>query len=73
MSKRVKEEIAFYKDLLKITSAFSFGIGGGTVGLIFKLKDPIHLILFTLGTVLEAVLEVGLLIVSACLIDGAKR
>ena len=56
MQERIKEEIAFYKDLLKIVSAFSFGIGGGVISLLFKPISGISLVLLTLGGILEAAL-----------------
>ncbi len=69
MQEKIKEEIAFYKDLLKIVSAFSFGIGGGTISLLFKPTSGISLILLTLG----GVLEVALLVISGWIILKIKK
>ena len=69
MQERIKEEIAFYKDLLKIVSAFSFGIGGGIVSLLFKPIGGISLILLILG----GILETALLLISGWIILKIRK
>ncbi len=41
MSKRIEERVEFYRDLMKIFSAYVFAIGGGMVGLFFKKQTTL--------------------------------
>ena len=53
MCEKVKERIALYRDFLKILSVFSFGVGGGTISLLFRLENPVAIPLLFLGFLLE--------------------
>ena len=60
MSRKIEERISFYKDLLKILSVFVFGIGAGTLGLLYKLKNPVSIPLLFLGAIVETTLLLGM-------------
>jgi Na+-transporting NADH:ubiquinone oxidoreductase subunit NqrB len=61
MNKQVGERIALYKDLLKIFSAYAFAVGGGVVGLLFKLEKPVTVPLLILGLWFETFLIFGII------------
>jgi len=56
MLKQIEERVKFYRDLVKIFSAYIFAIGGGMVGLLFKEQTTLTLVLLTFGFFLEVVL-----------------
>ena len=60
MSKRIETRIELYRDILKILSVFAFGIGGGTIGLLFKLDKAVSLPLLFLGASAEVALLFGM-------------
>jgi len=60
----LKEELKAYIELLKLVSIFLLTVAGGTVGLFFKLKNPIAIPFIFFGIVLTigfAVLVIQLL------------
>jgi Na+-transporting NADH:ubiquinone oxidoreductase subunit NqrB len=67
-SDTIKERIKFYTEILKLIATFSFITAGGTVGLFFKLKDPISIPFILFGIVLT----VGFLTVVAYLLGTIK-
>ncbi len=60
MSKKIEVRAELYRDLLKSLSVFAFGIGGGTVGLLFKLDEAVSIPLLFLGASAEVALLFGM-------------
>jgi len=58
--KRIEKEINFYTEVLKILTAFTLAVGGGTAGLFFKLDSPARIALFGIGLVVTAVLLISM-------------
>lgn len=58
----VKEKIRFYTELLKLLFALELGVGGGIVGLSFKLPSAKAIFFISLGLVLESIAIAGSLI-----------
>jgi len=60
VSRKVEARVELYRDLLKILSVFTFGIGGGTIGLLFRLEEPVSIPLLFIGASAEVALLLGM-------------
>ncbi|SMP11528.1 hypothetical protein SAMN06265339_0936 [Desulfurobacterium pacificum] len=53
---KIEKEVDLYRDMLKILSAYVFAIGSGIVGLLFKQKSLLVMVLLFIGFFLELML-----------------
>jgi len=60
MDRKTEKKIDFYTEVLKILSAFTIAVGGGTAGLFFNLTSPARVALFGVGFFLTAVLIIAI-------------
>ena len=49
---KLKEEIKFYTEILKLLSTFTFLTAGGVIGLFYKMNNPISVIFIIFGIAL---------------------
>jgi len=59
MANEIERKISFYTELLKILSAFIITVGGGIVGLLYRIKNPVTLPLLVLGIWFEMMLVIS--------------
>lgn len=62
MSERIKEEIAFYKEVLKLLAMALLADIGGIAGLLYKLDKPVTMLLIGAGIWFALCLSVGVII-----------